>query len=199
MKFNASLLLSQAPYGAYPYQVEIQIFRPEYIKFEHHCGGAVIGKNLVLTAAHCLQGGKEYLRIVIGDHRLEERDLHERSFKVESILIHPDFRKDGPYSNDIAIIKLKAHTGIGFNTHVRPICLPDPNERIPVGTLCSVTGWGIQKAEDLKSLSSVLRVAMVPIMDTEMCRDSSINGGRHQKILDSMLCAGSTSGGMDAW
>lgn len=84
------------------------------------------------------------LRVVIGDHSLDQRDLHEHSYRVESVLLHPDFRKDGPYSNDIAIIKLKAHR-IGFNTHVRPICLPDPNEKIPAGTICSVTGWGIQR------------------------------------------------------
>lgn len=171
--------------------MEIQIFKPERAKFEHHCGGAVIGRNIVLTAAHCLQGpAPSFLRVVIGDHRLEERDMHERSYKVESVMLHPDFRTNGPYSNDIAIIKLKAHAGIGFNTHVRPICLPDPYDKIPVGTMCSVTGWGIQKAEDVKSLSSVLRVAAVPIMDTEMCRDTRINGGRYQKILDSMICAG---------
>uniref|UniRef100_A0A336K7N4 Acrosin n=1 Tax=Culicoides sonorensis TaxID=179676 RepID=A0A336K7N4_CULSO len=189
---------TSTPYGAYPWQVEIQMFQLDLVKFVHHCGGAVIGKNLVLTAAHCLERPQiQSLRIVIGDHSLDQRDLHEHSYRVQSVLIHPDFRKDGPYSNDIAIIKLKAH-GIGFNTHVRPICLPDPNESIPAGTICSVTGWGIQRAEDLKSLSSVLRVAAVPIMDTEMCRSNSINGGRSQKILDSMLCAGTTDGGMDA-
>lgn len=150
----------------------------------------MIGKNLVLTAAHCLERPQaNYLRLVIGDHSLEQRDLHEHSYRVETILLHPDFKLNGPYSNDIAIIKLKAH-GIGFNTHVRPICLPDPKDQIPAGTMCSVTGWGIQRAEDLKSLSSVLRVAMVPIVDTDMCRNKDINGGRSQKILDSMLCAG---------
>lgn len=114
--------------------------------------GAVIGKNLVITAAHCLERSQmQSLRVVIGDHILDERDLHEHSYRVQSVVLHPDFRKDGPYSNDIAIIKLKAHR-IGFNTHVRPICLPDPNETIPAGTICSVTGWGIQRCFFVKIL-----------------------------------------------
>lgn len=34
------------PYGAYPWQVEIQIFNYERGIYEHHCGAAVIGKYI---------------------------------------------------------------------------------------------------------------------------------------------------------
>jgi Trypsin. len=56
---------------------------------------------------------------------------------------------DGPYSNDIGLIKVDAldDEGIHFNSHVRPICLPELQMKSAEGSWCSVTGWGVQKRE----------------------------------------------------
>lgn len=61
----------------------------------------------------------------------------------------------GPYSNDIGLIKVQAlsDVGISFNSHVRPICLPELQAKGSTGSTgstgswCSVTGWGAQRRE----------------------------------------------------
>ncbi|CAH2056129.1 unnamed protein product, partial [Iphiclides podalirius] len=190
---------TETPYGAYPWQVEIQMLDPDKLTFEHHCGGAVIAERLVLSAAHCFDKQPLHLdqiRVVVGEHRLKVQDKHEHRFLAERVVLHPDFRKNGPHSNDIALLLVsRSGNGVQFNTHVRPICLPDADAE--AGSWCSVSGWGYQ-AEGTETFSPILRAAEVPLMDLDTCRKNQVLGGRQQPILDSMICAGILSGGVDA-
>lgn len=128
--------------------------------------------------------------------------MFEHSFRVDTILVHPDFRRNGPYSNDIALLRVANNAaGISFNTHVRPICLPDQSDGEAEGFLfpgmwCTVTGWGMQRNKDAKSVANVLRAAAVPLLDQKTCRQADVHGVGDDKrppqqlILDTMLCAG---------
>ncbi|XP_045538497.1 trypsin I-P1 [Papilio machaon] len=195
---------AETPYGAYPWQVEVQLLDPDKLTFEHHCGGAVIASRLVLSAAHCFDKQPlhlDHIRIVVGEHRLKVQDKHEHRFLAEKVVLHPDFRKNGPHSNDIALILVsRSGAGVQFNSHVRPICLPDQSatgEGEGDGRWCSVSGWGYQ-TEGTETFAPVLRAADVPLMDLDTCRKRQVLGGRQQPILDSMICAGVLSGGVDA-
>lgn len=91
---------------------------------------------VVFCFKHQKVSQQPYLHLVIGNHDLKKFDLYERRFRIESIVMHPEFRRKGPYSNDISIIKIASNNdaGISFNSHVKPICLPKRNEIPKSGT-----------------------------------------------------------------
>ncbi|CAH1377033.1 hypothetical protein MTP99_018447 [Tenebrio molitor] len=176
----------EPPYGAVPWQVELRLGE------EHQCGGALISRRLVLTAAHCWMEG---LVVIAGAHGPPGTAPYEQVVRVERAIQHPDFRKLGPYSHDIAVLLLAA-PGIEFNILVKPACFA--YESPPPGTWCEVSGWGASDPKTPDRLSPVLRSAAVPLLSLETCRKDGIYGGRQQPILDSMLCAGHLRGGIDA-
>ncbi|KAK6628211.1 hypothetical protein RUM43_002023 [Polyplax serrata] len=185
------------PYGAYPWQVGIQAYKEHLGSYEHNCGGALIGPQLVLTAGHCIKAHEnKKMRVVLGDYNLESHDDFQHTYKIEKFVIHPEFRKNGPYSNDIALIKLKGTPRV--NSHVQYICLPDKNEVNRAGEWCVVSGWGANKPDYPDAFSVDLRAAAVPLISLDKCRSPDILGGRRQSILDSMICAGRLNGGVDA-
>lgn len=120
---------------------------------------------------------------------------HEQVLKVEKFIPHPDFRKLGPYSHDVAVLLL-ASPGFKINDVIKPVCFTDDDP--PPGTWCEVSGWGATDPQVTDRLSPVLRAAAVPVLSLETCRKKGIYGGRQQQILDSMLCAGHLRGGIDA-
>ena len=87
------------------------------------CGGSIITKNLVITAAHCLYNSKKELvqeiSILMGHSDVSSPLIKKQ--KVESILIHPEFGNK-KYYNDVALLRLSKN--LEFDNSVQPIGLP---------------------------------------------------------------------------
>ena len=88
------------------------------------------------------------IRVVVGQYNMKKKDREEMAFHVDWKESHPDFRRDGPQSHDIAIIKLKpkgdgsSKLGVQISPTVSPICLPQPGDEFRDGLACVVSGWG---------------------------------------------------------
>ncbi|CAI7610599.1 unnamed protein product [Penicillium bialowiezense] len=160
---------SSAQIGEFPYQVSLQTT-------SHQCGGTIIDKDHILTAAHCVDGkSADSLNIRAGSsHHASGGTL----VKVAQITQHSELASSLEFGSTIAAVEL-----------------PSSADDTPkTGTKCSVTGWGSTSGGG-SSLPSRLQVAYVNIIDHEQCVTEYAD---RREVDDSMVCAGVTGGGKDA-
>lgn len=106
--------------GQFPYQVSLR----EGCK--HFCGGSILNKHWILTAAHCVIN--ETFCAVVGTI---SSTTGGQSYEISKKKIHP-------HQYDIALLKTKKP--IKFGKYVKPIQIVDT--KIKTGSSVVVTGWG---------------------------------------------------------
>nr|XP_015204206.1 PREDICTED: coagulation factor XI-like [Lepisosteus oculatus] len=173
---------TRAERNKWPWQVSL------HEDSSHSCGGSILRRRWVVTAAHCLVDSKASdLKVYAGILRQKETRSAEY-YGVEKILMHSEYDQ-GDQENDIALLKLDRP--ITYDDSKWPICLPNKaKEKEFWGQKCWISGWG--KLASGKS-PSFLQQAELPLITTEACRSFYSNSS----IADTMLCAGLEEGGVD--
>ncbi|XP_038577858.1 trypsin-3 [Micropterus salmoides] len=157
---------------------------------KHFCGGSLINKYWVITAAHCNMGVNKMV-IVAGDYSLSIYEGTEQEILPQLLVPHPEYNR-ATDNNDIMLIKLKAP--VYLNSYISIALLPRQGASIAEGRICRVSGWGYTSPSG-GQIPSTLRTVTLPIISTEKCNSSVSFDGR---ITENMLCAGYSTGGKDA-
>jgi secreted trypsin-like serine protease len=138
------------------------------------CGGTVIGPQLVLTAAHCVEDATPgSIEVVSGRSRLSDEGAGART-RVARIDIHPDWRSR---FTDAALLHLAGPVS------APALALGSASDGAP-GLPAAVAGWGLTSQRE-DSTSDDLRSATLTIRAAADCR--AAHGGDYDDTR--MLCA----------
>lgn len=165
------------------------------------CGGTLINKRYILTAAHCITNlkTKTLTTVRLGEYDIKMDKDCETHFEGDTLCADPvqDFTVDEiiPHSkysiktfeNDIGLLRLNRDANISVDS-VKPVCLPiAPAVRNTDLKKVIVTGWG--RTENSFQSNVLLKVDL-PIMAPQECQQRYSQPPIMATITDKQICAG---------
>lgn len=161
-------------------------------KGRHFCGGSIIDRYKILTAAHCLyrraQQNPDYLQHILvrvgSANRLSGGFLRT----IKKAIWHESYNRTTG-DHDIAILMLTVP--LIFTFKIQPIVLPRQNETVAVNETVLVSGWGTQN-HGAHDLPVALHSVAVHIIDQDSCARAYASNSTSSRniVTGNMVCAG---------
>ena len=175
--------------GKWPFQVALLDATVGNNYNAQFCGGSLIGRRHVLTAAHCVDflTNASELHVLTGTRSLASGGTRRA---VAAFRFHPRWN-EATSDFDIAVVTLQNPV-----SGIRPVRLLERNwERhlASAGDLAYVTGWGDTSGNS--SFPTLLHEVRVPIVAHAICNAPASYDG---DITARMICAGLKAGGKDS-
>jgi len=152
---------------SHPYIGSLQYNNGEF--WSHICGGSLIDRSWVLTAAHCVDfASASQLRVELGALNLyESPNLYEQTVAVAEVIIHDNWSPNGAaLENDIALLRLASP--VTLNNNVKVASLAEQGASF-LGEECVLAGWGMTSTVNGGSSPSTLKEVNITKISTRNC------------------------------
>lgn len=108
--------------GEFPWTVSVKL------NGQPICGGSLINREWILTAAHCVVGyNPKNLTVRLGAYRIKDMSESQTvDLSVSLFIVHKEYSMPRPFSNDIALLKMA--DPVEFTDFIIPICLPTEDQ-----------------------------------------------------------------------
>lgn len=138
-------------------------------------GGDRDGLICLFPTTSCTHSG---YTVHLGKHALGRVEIGEQAMEVVRSIPHPEYQVSPTHLNhdhDIMLLELKSP--VQLSSHIRPLPL-SPDDCLPTGTCCRVSGWGTTTSPQGKFLHRLLESSQMP-EET----GAAISRGNQRRIL----------------
>ncbi|XP_050516955.1 uncharacterized protein LOC126891728 isoform X5 [Diabrotica virgifera virgifera] len=180
----------------YEFPWVIAVFKISGTGFENICGGTLISRKVVITAAHCVTdtygnaldqnkfqvaAGKVYN--AFGD----KRDVHAQYRKISKVIVNDGYRGETQkYIADVAL--LITQELFKLDPIVQPICMDNMNSvHLTNYQIGEVAGWGLTEEEEP---SEILKAIKIPYKDSATCAKELPPSWEEVYNIFDKICAG---------